>query len=212
MIKTQIVSGENPMNGLKVNGEGEIAVTIHQHPPLDEITESYPYAQWFTADGTPNGSNDMRVDGSTNPQSFYISAQQDIDIFIKTISVRISDAGANLDEFGALLALTNGVSFEYVSSVIGELVIQDAIQTNLDFIRLGLSSPAVGGGTDAFKADLSGGGADTYLPVIDLTVTFGFPWGLHLKKGSLDRLQFTVNDNLSTGIDAFNIKGFGSRL
>ena len=109
-------------------------------------------------------------------------------------------------------ALTNGVSFEYVSGIIGELVIQDEIQTNLDFIRLGLSSPAVGGGTDAFKADLSGGGADTYLPVIDLTVTFGFPWCLHLKKGSLDRLQFTVNDDLSAGIDAFNIKGFGSRL
>lgn len=212
MIKTQIVSGENPMNGLKVNGEGEIAVTIHQHPPLEEITESYPYAQWFTADGSASGSNDMRVDGSTNPQSFYISAQQDIDIFIKTISVRISDTGANLDEFGALSALTNGVSFEYVSGTIGELVIQDEIKTNLDFIRLGLSTPAIGGGTDAFKADLSGGGADTYLPVIDLTVTFGFSWGLHLKKGSLDRLQFTINDDLSAGIDTFNIKGFGSRL
>ena len=133
-------------------------------------------------------------------------------MFIKTISVRISDAGANLNEFGALAALTNGVTFEYIGGAAGELTIQDAIQTNLDFIRLGISTPAIGGGTDAFKADLSGGGADTYLPVIDLSATFGFEWGLHLRKGTLDRLQFTIHDDLSTGIDAFNIRGFGAQL
>jgi len=212
MIKTQIVSSQNPQNGLKINGEGEIAVTIHRHPPVAETVEAYPFAQWFTDNGLATGSNDLRVDGSTAPQQFYIAARQDFDIFIKTISVRISDAGANLDEFGALAALTNGVSFEYVSGEIGELVIQDQIQTNLDFIRLGISTPALGGGTDAFKADLSGGGADTYLPIIDLSATFGFEWGLHLRKGRLDRIQFTVNDDLSAGIDALNIRGFGARL
>ena len=212
MINARLISAQNPQNGLKINGEGEIAVTIHQHPPLDEVAEAFPFAQWFTADGASSGSNDLRVDGSVNPQKFYISARSDVDLFIKTISVRISDAGATLDEFGNLPALTNGVSFEYISGSIGDLVIQDQIQTNLDFIRLGVSTPAIGGGTDAFKADLTGGGADTYLPVIDLSVTFGFVWGLHLKKGSLDRIQFTVNDDLSTGIDTLNIRGFGSQL
>lgn len=212
MIKAQLVSAQNPQNGLKINGEGEIAVTMHQHPPLDEVVEAFPFAQWFTADGASSGSNDLRVDGSVNPQKFYISARSDVDLFIKTISVRISDAGATLDEFGNLPALTNGVSFEYISGSIGDLVIQDQIQTNLDFIRLGVSTPAIGGGTDAFKADLTGGGADTYLPVIDLSATFGFVWGLHLKKGTLDRIQFTVNDNLSAGIDTLNIRGFGSQL
>lgn len=211
-IKAQLVSAQNPQNGLKINGEGEIAVTIHQHPPLEEAVEAFPFAQWFTDDGLSSGTNDLRVDGSTTPQRFYISARQDADIFIKTISVRISDAGANLNEFGALAALTNGVSFEYVGGTTGTVVVQDEIKTNLDFIRLGISTPAIGGGTDAFKADLSGGGADTYLPVIDLSVTFGFDWGVHLRRGSLDRLQFTVNDDLSTGIDALNIRGFGSQV
>jgi hypothetical protein len=212
VINARLISAQNPQNGLKINGEGEIAVTMHQHPPLDEVVEAFPFAQWFTADGASSGSNDLRVDGSVNPQKFYISARSDVDLFIKTISVRISDAGATLDEFGNLPALTNGVSFEYISSSIGDLVIQDQIQTNLDFIRLGVSTPAIGGGTDAFKADLTGGGADTYLPVIDLSATFGFVWGLHLKKGTLDRIQFTVNDDLSTGIDTLNIRGFGSQL
>lgn len=207
MISTSIV---DPVTGkmLKVNGEGEISVTMHTHPPLNEEIESYPYSSWFEN----SGSNDLRVDGSTTPASFSIDASPTKDIFIKTISVRISDAGATLGEFGNLAALTNGISFTYETPATGVVIIQDEIKTNLDFIRVGINTPATGGGTDAFKADLTGGGADTYLPVIDLNLTFGYQWGLRLTKNTKSSLSFIVNDDLSTGIDAFNIKGFGIQI
>lgn len=205
MIDVQLVNGKMP---LKINGEGEISVTVHTHPPLDESVALFPFSSYFE----DSGSNDMRVDGSSNPVCFCIESQEDKDIFIKTISVKISDAGANLDDFAAKSALTNGISFEYLTPDLGQIMIQDAIKTNLDFIRLGFSTAGIGSGSSAFKADLSGGGADTYLPVIDLTQTFGLPWGLRLSKGFKSKLSFWVNDDLSSGISEFNIKAFGTQI
>jgi hypothetical protein len=198
-------------NHLKVNGEGEIGVVMHTHPPIDESVEAYPFSQWFTDSGRSTGSNDLKVDGSTTPVSFYIEALEDKDIFIKSLSIRISDNGARLNLFGAIAALTNGVNFKYKNNAIGEVVIQDEIKTNLDLVRLGHQTPAVGSGSDAFRADVSGSGADSYLVVLDMEETFGFPWGLRLMKGTKDRLIFEVNDNI-TGIDTFDIKGFGIQL
>lgn len=213
-LPVHIIDGHGSGNKLKVNGEGEIPVVIHTHPPIDEQVESFPFSQYFTDDGTSTGDNDMRVDGSSTSVPFYISAKEDKDIWIKSISIRISDAAAVLNRFGNITALTNGISWEYANNNLGEVTIQEGIKTNLDFLRIGLASAGIGG-TDAFKADLSGGGADTYLPVIDMTQTFGFSWGLRLSKGSRDRLIFRVNDNLATGapdIDQFDIIAFGVQL
>ena len=210
-LPVHIIDGYGSGNKLKVNGEGEIPVVIHTHPPIDEQVESFPFSQYFTDDGSSSGDNDMRVDGSTTTVPFYISAKEDKDVWIKTVSVRISDAGAVLNKFGNLAALTNGVSWEYTNNNLGDVTIQDGIKTNLDFLRVGLASAGIGG-TDAFKADLSGAGADTYLPVIDMTQTFGFHWGIRLRKGSKDKLIFRVNDDLSTGMDQFDILAFGVQL
>lgn len=211
MIHSMVRDGHGSENSLKINGEGEIGVVLHAHPPNNERVESYPFSQWFTNNGLATGSNDLRVNGATASQDFYVSGRQGIDIYIKSISVQISDNGSALNKFGALAALTNGVSFLYANDELGEITIQDQIKTNLDFIRIGLSTGAIGTGTDAYKADISGGGADTYLPTIDLSVTFGFPWGLRLVKGSRDKLIFRINDNVS-GLDTFNIKGFGIQI
>lgn len=208
-----IADGWGTKNTLKINGEGGIGVVIHDHPPRDETVASYPFRQYFTSDGETTGSNDMIVDGSTTPQEFYIAAKENIDVYIKTISIRLGDTGTvNLSKFGALTALTNGVDFTFSNNVLGEVTIADEIKTNLDFIRVGLSTAAVGTGADAFLLDVQGGGSeDTYLPVIDLAQTFGFPWGLRLEKGSKDRLTFRVNDALA-GLITFNIIGYGSQL
>lgn len=198
-------------NRLKVNGEGEVGVVLHSHPPIDEALEAYPFSQWFTDDGASTGSNDLRVDGSTDAVDFYVGANEDKNIFIKSISIRISDNASRLNLFGALAALTNGVEFRYRNNALGDVVIQDEIKTNLDLVRLGHRTPAVGSGSDAFRADISGSGADSYLIVLDMAETFGFPWGLHLSKGSRDQLVFRVRDNLS-GLDGFDVKAFGIQL
>lgn len=63
-----------------------------------------------------------------------------------------------------------------------------------------------------FSLTFQGGGADSYLPVIDFAETFGKQWGLRLKAGSADRLVIRINDNLSAGLDTFNAIGYGTKF
>lgn len=210
-MKVTILDGKGKGNKVAVDKAGLLHVQTQPHPPRDAAIDILPFSQFFTSTGLSSGSSDMVVNGSSSPQEFSIVAQNGKNIFIKTISVQISDNGANLNNFGALTALTNGVDFAWFTQESGEFVIQSGIQTNLDFMRLGLGVPPIGSGTNAFKADISGGGADTYLPVIDLASTFGLPYGLKLRQGTTDKVTFTINDNL-TGIDTFNIIGYGIEL
>ena len=100
VMKVVIKDGRGTGNTAKINGEGEFGVVVHDHPPINEEVVSYPYSTFFEN----GGSNDMIVDGSTTNQTFSISALTDRDIYIKTVSVLISDNGARLNLFGALAA------------------------------------------------------------------------------------------------------------
>jgi len=212
MISVKLKDGTGAGNYAKINGEGELNVVVHPHPPLDETVTPLPFRQYFTSDGTASGSNDMRVDGSTTAQEFSIAAQNNKDIFIKTLSIQISDNGATLNRFGALTALTNGVKIEYFSNETGAIEIHEGIKDNLTFLRIGNGYPT-GDGASAFRADISGGGGtDTYFMRLNLAETFGLQYGVRLIKGTTAKLRFIIQDNLSTGIDQFDIIGYGITL
>ena len=204
MITTQIVDGNSGDHKLKIQKEGEIGVVVHTHPPLRESRTGLPFRQYFTADGTEAGSNDMRVNGSVTPLEFCIPAEPNFDRFIKFISIKLADAGATFAEFANLAALTNGVEFEWQSQEVGALIIHDGIKNNLEFFRLSSQVPTI--------IDLSGGGADSIVVGIDLAKMFGSQWGLKLAAGTTEKLIFRVNDNLSVGIDSFNIIGHGTKV
>jgi len=210
MIKTQLVDTKTG-NTAHINGEGEVSVVVHPHPPIDEEVHATPFRQYFTADGTTAGSEDLTVDGSTNEVRFWVQAHADHDIYLRTLSSIISDAGAKLNLFGAAAALTNGVLFSHETQETGTSVLHEGLKTNLDMVRLALGSPAIGTGTDAFKADISGGGADSYLPSINLADIFGLPWGLRLRKGTEDKLIITIRDNIST-VTQFDIIAYGIQI
>lgn len=191
-----------------VDNEGTINVAIQNRPPKNGDAVATPVAFNFANSA---GSTDMRVDGSVTPVEFTIDADSTKETYIKTISVLIADNGANLNQFGALAALTNGVDFSYFNIDDGEVLIKGEIQTNLDFIRIGQATAAIGDGTSAFRADTSGASADTYLPLIDLTQTFGLVYGIRLRPGTADKIILRVNDNL-TGLDQFDARAFGVQL
>jgi hypothetical protein len=90
--------------------------------------------------------------------------------------------------------------------------LHDGIKTNLEFIRLGVDTAAIGDSTTAFLADVSGGGTEkSYLPTIDLQETFGLKYGIRLRKGTTDKLLFTVRDDL-TGLLTHNAIAYGIRI
>jgi hypothetical protein len=211
MIKSTIVGGGGAQVAA-VNEEGTLNVVVHPHPPIGETLTGQPFRQYFTDDGYTTGDNSMVVDGTT-AQDFCISASEDYDIYIKSISLVIGDGGSPaLNKFGNLAELTNGVRWSLFSSELGDYELHDGIKTNLEFIRIGVDTAAIGTGVDAFLADVSGGGTEkSYLPTIDLSETFGLAYGLRIRKGSNDKLIFTVRDDLSS-LTTFNAIGYGLRI
>ena len=211
MLTTRIIGTDGKQ--LNINGEGEVAVVIHQHPPIDEDVFALPFRSYFTDDGLPNGVNDMTVNGSTNYVDYYITASTEFDIYIKYITVEIGDGGTPaLNKFGALTALTNGVAFYWDSTKEPLYELHEGIKTNKEFIRIASDTGAIGTGVEAYLADVSGGGTEkSYLPSIDFKEVYGLPWGLRLKRNSLDRLIFRVQDDL-TGLSTFNAIATGTRV
>jgi hypothetical protein len=211
MITSRIVGEDGKQ--LKVNGEGEITVTVHQHPPKDESEIALPFRSYFTDDGTLIGTNTMNVNGATNFVDYYIKASTEYDIYIKYITCEIGDGGTPaLNNFGSLAALTNGLGFYYDTQTEPLYVLHEGIKTNKEFIRIASDTGAIGTGTDAYLADVSGGGSEkSYLPNIDMNEIYGLQWGLRLRKGTKDRLLFRVQDDLS-GITTFNAIATGIRF
>lgn len=195
---------------LEVTNERIIGVINHGHPPKQETLFAIPFRERL-ADSA--GATDMNVDGSVTAVDYTVNAINDRDIYIRSLSVEIGDTGSPaLNKFGALAELTNGVEMCYVTQDNGSFVIHDGIKTNLEFIRLGVDTAGVGTGSDAFLADVSGGGTSkSYLPIIDIQETFGLPFGLKLREKTLDKLVFKVQDDL-TGLAEFNVIAYGIQI
>jgi hypothetical protein len=209
MLKTTLVGARGGV-ALRVEPEGTLNAVIHPHPPRGETLIAQPFREYFI---DSNDSNDLRADGSSTSVEYSIGAVKDFDIYIKTISLVIGDGGSpSLNKFGSLSALTNGVRWSIFSNELGDYTLHDGIKTNLEFVRLGIDTGAIGTGTDAYLADVSGGGTEkSYLPTIDLQETFGLTFGLRLRAGTADRLTFTIQDNL-TALTTFNAIGYGIRI
>jgi hypothetical protein len=207
MVETRIIDGKGKGNAARIDSEGEVSVVVHPHPPRDEENTALPFRKRFVDSA---GDFDMAVDGATTPVEYSINAIETFDIYIKYISVVIGDNGSPaLNKFGAVTALSNGVLWSRLSQTEGEIVLHDGIKTNLEFVRVGNDTAAVGDGVTAFLADVSGGGTEkSYLPSIDLAELFGLPFGVRLRKGSTDRMTFTVRDDLSSLV-TFNAIGYG---
>lgn len=211
MLDVRLKDGHGSGKTLRINGEGEISATIHQHPPTLETITGVPFLQSLTDNGLPTGSGDMRVDGSSTTVEFSLAANPDKDTYVKTVQITIADAGATLNEFGNLTALTNGCSVSWETKDLGVAVIQSLLKTNWDFVKMSRGSPAFGDGAAAFRANNVTGNSEGYVPVIDMAYLFGTPWGLRLRAGTDDRVVLKVNDDI-TGVDEFTAQCSGMRF
>lgn len=208
MITARIIGTDGKQ--LNINGEGEVAVVIHQHPPIDEDVTALPFRSYFLNSA---GFSNMNVNGGTTYQDFYIEASNDYDIYIKYITVEIGDGGTPaLNKFGSLTALTNGVAFYWDTQTEPLYELHEGIKTNKEFIRIASDTGAIGTGVEAYLADVSGGGTEkSYLPNMDMKEIYGLPWGLRLKKNTNDRLMFRIQDDLR-GLSTFNAIATGTRI
>lgn len=209
-VRTTIEDGSGKGYLAKVSPQGFLYTQEAPYPPTDEETKITVYREFLTLnnDGT---TTDMRVNGSTTSQEFYIQAEPNVDIYITTVSFIIAGPGATLNEFANLAALTNGCRFYYEDNN-GEINIGTNLVSNFEFVRLCQGNPSFGGGASAFLANNVVGTSEAFIPVFDFR-NFGFKWGLKLTSSTLNRLVLEVNDNLtpSANLTGFNAIAYGFR-
>ena len=209
-VRTTIEDGSGKGYLAKVPPQGFLYTQEAPYPPTDEETKITVYREFLTLnnDGT---TTDMRVNGSTTSQEFYIQAEPNVDIYITTVSFIIAGPGASLNEFANLAALTNGCRFYYEDNN-GEINIGTNLVSNFEFVRLCQGNPSFGGGASAFLANNVVGTSEAFIPVFDFR-NFGFKWGLKLASSTLNRLVLEVNDNLtpSANLTGFNAIAYGFR-
>lgn len=203
MLDVKITDGSGNGKDAIVTSEQSLYVTQNMAPPLVR-QKTKIMIQYLTDDGTSSGSNDMVVDGSTTPQSFWIEADDDNDRYITCVNLIIADEGASLNKFGAITALTTGCDFFYETQQ-EQIFIGTAMKTNWDFVRMSLTAempvPEIKPQKDVE------GKVDAYVPCINF-VSILPPHGIKLDRGTNERLVVRVNDDVS-GIDAFNAVSYG---
>lgn len=213
MIKSLLIDGWGRKFMAKINKNGSFNAVVHTYPASDTDIIQLPFRQYFTDNGMSSGSKDMNVNGATTPVEFYVSGSSEYDVYIKYISVEISDNGSpSLNKFGALTALTNGIEWSWFNESEGNYILHEGIKSNIEFIRIASDTGAIGTGVDAYLADVSGGGtAKSYLPNLDISEVFGIPYGLKIRKATTDKIIFKVSDDL-TGLVKFDIIAHGFRI
>lgn len=207
MIKANIVGSSNKT--MKVEDDGSINTYVIPRPPLANDQQSLPFTEYISLNGA-GVTTSMLVNGATTNQDFYIAAKS-YDVYINSIVFEIADAGAILNQFGAIAALTNGLEFYYFNQANGKYTIESSLKSNYDMVKLANFMPAYGTAAGAFQLTNAIGASEAYVGVIDLEDVFGLAWGLKLKANSTDRIGFIVKDNIST-IDAMTIKVYGIRV
>lgn len=199
-----IIRDPSGKKSAKVVNGGSLLTINEGVPPFGLEQKQVIYRDYFrnTVTSGANGSQDMRVNGSTTPVEFKVSGLDGRDRYISSISFEITDASATLDRFGSLAALTNGIEIEYTNPSVAGVVSLTPItlKTNFDFIRLCQGTPAFGDGATVFRASNVRGNSEGYIPDLDLRAVFGLHFGIRLT--AADSLVIRINDNVSS-IDGF---------
>lgn len=205
-IDVKIKDGRGSGKEATVGEEGDVYTTNIGLPPKTVSAVLKPFASYMVNSA---GSSDMQVTGTAAvPLDFYIESSNQGDRYIQTLAFTISDAGATLDKFGSITALTNGCQLIYEDSELGDVIIADALQSNFDFVQLCNFEPSFGTGNAAFRATNVSGTSEAFIPILDITDVFGMPYGLRLPQHSTKKLKLRIRDN-TTGVDRFDVKVYG---
>ena len=211
MIFAKITGGIKKLVA-EVEPSNSLRVIESPFPPLDLDGGMRVFRQHLTDDGlVTDGSNQaMNVNGGVTNVDFYVGASGTADRYICLLSFVISDAGQTLNEFANTnAALTNGCRLFY-SDDRGEVDIHDSLKTNFQFVRLCAGEPAFSGAgsNPAFRATNVSGTSEGYLPVLDMRRTFGFKWGVRLKKDTSQKITMRIRDDC-TAADQFDCIAYG---
>jgi hypothetical protein len=211
-IPAEIVDGEGGGRSAKVTEDQALLVTIQEPlPPRIGSTSRRTFLSGLLGTtGLDSGTTDhLTANGTLNvPYIAYIASNINYDINITKFLIYIEDATVTHATFGALTALTNGIDIVSMERSVDTYLIQKAKKFT-DLIQQTLIERPYGNTTTSFELDsASASGADAQILPFDIQSII--PGGIRIGRGTLDRIELRVNDNL-TGLDHFTIRILGYR-
>lgn len=201
------ISDPQNKNKAKVTKDGSILVSSIPAPiPVVGDKNAYRYySAILGSTGADSGTTNQNVNGSVTPQQFYISSNNDYDIYIMRIAVLIADSAAVHGSFGNVSALT--VGWDLILNEAGNTTyfINKAKTGGQVIAQAGFAEPYGDGATSFTLTNWTGTEDATTIifPISDYV-----PGGVRIGRGTLDQLTSVVNDNL-TGLTQFIVRVFG---
>lgn len=149
--------------------------------------------------GLNSGTTNLNVDGSSTPVIAKIEANSNYDIYITSITLKISDSSVSNSKFGALAELTNGISLTLTESEVSTSLLLNAKTIG----------QTIGELPNAYKTLLvSYSGNNDLITITSDFSTITNPAGLRIGRGNTDKLELQVNDDL-TGLISLEVVVFG---
>jgi hypothetical protein len=191
-------------SGVRVDDLGRIESVIAAYPAMLRESVLFPFSSFLK---NSSDSSDMQVSASiASPQDFFVSADDEDDLYITKLTVTIADANAVLNKFGNITALTNGCQLLFRREN-GELItLFDGLKSNFDFVRAGSITPAIGADATAFRAKNVVGTAEGYVSRFEFQTPVSI--GLPMIKGTRQKIILRVRDD-TTGVDQFDAYATG---
>lgn len=204
-------NGNGNTNVASVTGSNSVLVTPTNYQALEnqgEPSRKRLLSGLLGSTGLDSGITDAGVDGSVNTQTFYIESNPDYDIMIMKLFIYIEDGSVTHSGFGSLGTLTNGVDVVAIEGGVETFIIKEAKKFT-DLIAQTFCAAPFGSGASAFELVSTTGSQDSQILPFNLFELI--PGGLRIGRGTKDRVELRVKDNL-TGLTDFTIRVAGYRL
>ncbi len=207
-VKTQIIDGKGSGKRAEVGTRGFLQVAVREGdpPPQGEVNRFRFFSQLVSSAGDGTGTTNMGVDGTT-AQKFTVDSHKDYDIRIMKILIYIEDGTVSHKTFGAIASLTNGIDISVFEAGVETFLVK-AGKDFADLIEQTLAERPWGDGATAFE--LIDVVSNDDAQVLPMDIGSLVPGGLRIGRGTNDKLQVKVSDNISA-LTAFTVRVVGYR-
>lgn len=189
-IKNTIIDGKGKGNEATVDKYNALATydSVPAIPPLGTENRRQLYSSVI---------EDMDVNGSSTPITFTIGSNEEYDIHILRILLVIEDSKVKEEKYGEIPALSNGV----------DLIIYEGTGIT-HIIDSGTHYSDVVTQMGGFPSDAKAKSTGAEIATVLFDAGSIIPLGIRLGRGTTDRLEFIVNDDL-TGLTGHTLQVIG---
>ena len=176
---------------------GAVLVSVEDRPivPIGTQNRIQYLGGKLGSDGLNSGVTNQAVNGSVTPQIFLVRATEEYDIYVTYVTIVVADGNISNKTFGSLSALTNGWSLRLIENGTQTYIIDHAVTCGEFILKSGGEVFGSGASSNLVSA-WNPANDDAFIQKIALSALV--PGGLRIGRGTLDRLESVVEDNLSS--------------